>query len=75
LLALLVLTLSGIANAQFKPADYVRTEAMIPMRDGVRLYTQIDAPTNATEKLPLLLLRTPYGLGDLKADQVASLLP
>ena len=75
LLALLVLTLSGIANAQFKPTDYVRTEAMIPMRDGVRLYTQIDAPTNATEKLPLLLLRTPYGLGDLKADQVASLLP
>ena len=75
LLALLVLALPGNTNAQFKPTDYVRTEAMIPMRDGVRLYTQIDAPANASEKLPILMLRTPYGLGDLKADQVASLLP
>ena len=71
LLALLVLTLSGITKAQFKPTDYVRTEAMIPMRDGVRLYTQIDAPANASEKLPILLFRTPYGLGDSKPDQVA----
>src|ERR1044072_2015387 len=72
LLALLVLIIPGIANAQFKPTDYARTEAMIPMRDGVRLYTQIDAPTNTSEKLPILLLRTPYGLGELKADQVAT---
>jgi len=49
LLALLVLTLSENTKAQFKSTDYARTEAMIPMRDGVRLYTQIDAPTNATE--------------------------
>ena len=61
--AILFLILTD-ANAQFKPADYVRTEAMIPMRDGVRLYTQIDAPANASEKLPILILRTPYGLGD-----------
>jgi putative CocE/NonD family hydrolase len=74
LLSLLVLTLPANTNAQFKPADYVRTEAMIPMRDGVRLYTQIDAPANAGEKLPILLLRTPYGLGELKADQVAAAL-
>src|ERR1043165_2359346 len=60
-LALLVLIIPGVANAQFKPTDYARTEAMIPMRDGVRLYTQIDTPTNATDKLPILLLRTPYG--------------
>jgi putative CocE/NonD family hydrolase len=72
LLTLLVLTLSPTSQAQYKPTDYVRTEAMIPMRDGVRLYTQIDAPTNASEKLPILLLRTPYGLGELKADQVAT---
>ena len=75
LVPLFVLTFSTNTEAQFKPADYVRTEAMIPMRDGVRLYTQIDAPTNASEKLPILLLRTPYGLGELKADQVAAALP
>jgi putative CocE/NonD family hydrolase len=74
LLSLLLLTVAGNSNAQFKPADYTRTEAMIPMRDGVRLYTTIDAPVRATEKLPILLLRTPYGLGDIKPDQLATAL-
>ena len=73
-LAGLILTFGGPTQAQLKPSDYVRTEAMIPMRDGVRLYTQVDAPAHATEPLPILLLRTPYGLGDLKPDQVAAAL-
>ncbi|HEX5604732.1 MAG TPA: CocE/NonD family hydrolase, partial [Pyrinomonadaceae bacterium] len=71
--AILFLNLAD-TRAQFKPADYARTEAMIPMRDGVRLYTQIDAPVKASEQLPILLLRTPYGLGDTKADQLAAAL-
>jgi putative CocE/NonD family hydrolase len=62
------------AHAQVAPSDYVRTEAMIPMRDGVRLYTEIDAPKNPGAPLPILLLRTPYGLGDIKPDQLATLL-
>ena len=74
LLALLIVILPGGLAAQTKATDYTRTEAMIPMRDGVRLYTQVDAPS-AAEKLPILLLRTPYGLGDLKAEQVAAALP
>jgi putative CocE/NonD family hydrolase len=41
---------------------YKRTEAMIPMRDGVKLYTVILAPENQTEVLPILLDRTPYGV-------------
>src|SRR5262245_50647446 len=36
-------------------------EAMIPMRDGVKLHTVICSPKNATEQLPILLQRTPYG--------------
>lgn len=74
LLVLLVLTFSAAGYAQLKPSDYTRTEAMIPMRDGVRLYTQIDAPAKAAERLPILFLRTPYGLGDIKPDQIATLL-
>ena len=69
---LLLLAVPFTAHAQLKPSDYVRTEAMIPMRDGVRLYTQIDAPTNATDPLPILFLRTPYGLGSTTAEQVAT---
>ena len=35
---------------------------MIPVRDGVKLHTEIYAPKNATEPLPILLERTPYGI-------------
>jgi len=40
--------------------DFVRLEAMIPMRDGVRLYTIILVPKRV-EKMPILITRTPYG--------------
>jgi putative CocE/NonD family hydrolase len=35
---------------------------MIPMRDGVRLYTKIFVPTDAESPLPFLIERTPYGI-------------
>ncbi len=40
-----------------------RREAMVPMRDGVRLFTVIMIPRGATGPLPILLTRTPYGAG------------
>jgi hypothetical protein len=50
--------------AQLKPAtagfDYVRREAMIPMRDGVKLHAVILLP-NGARHAPILLTRTPYG--------------
>jgi putative CocE/NonD family hydrolase len=49
---------------------FVRTEAMIPMRDGVRLYTVILAPENQTEALPLILNRTPYGVKEWSSDRL-----
>ncbi|HEY1897370.1 MAG TPA: CocE/NonD family hydrolase [Terracidiphilus sp.] len=50
--------------AALKPAtagfDYVRREAMIPMRDGVKLHAVILLP-NGARHAPILLTRTPYG--------------
>lgn len=43
-------------------AGFDSTEALIPMRDGVRLHTWIFTPKGATAPLPLLLTRTPYGI-------------
>ena len=40
-------------------ADYVRREVMIPMRDGVKLYTVIFFKKGTTNG-PILLSRTPY---------------
>src|SRR5918998_1040864 len=51
---------------------YVRTNVMITMRDGVRLNTEIFAPRNARETLPILLLRTPYGVGPNRIRAVNS---
>ncbi|MBW8813050.1 MAG: CocE/NonD family hydrolase [Caulobacterales bacterium] len=39
--------------------DYVKRVVMIPMRDGVRLYTVIIVPKGAKDA-PILLTRTPY---------------
>jgi putative CocE/NonD family hydrolase len=39
-----------------------RTEAMIPMRDGVKLFTVIFTPETQTEALPILIERSPYGI-------------
>ncbi|MGB7022768.1 MAG: CocE/NonD family hydrolase [Candidatus Acidiferrales bacterium] len=45
-------------------ALYTKQDAMIPMRDGVRLHTEIYVPKNSAEKLPFLITRTPYGTND-----------
>lgn len=36
---------------------------MVPMRDGVKLYTAIYSPKNTDATYPILLQRTPYGSG------------
>ena len=42
--------------------DYQRTEAMIPVRDGVKLHVVILKPADITAPLPFLIQRTPYGV-------------
>jgi putative CocE/NonD family hydrolase len=41
---------------------YQRSEAMIRMRDGVKLHVVILKPADITEPLPFLIQRTPYGV-------------
>jgi predicted acyl esterase len=45
----------------------VEREVYIPMRDGVRLSTDIARPRDARGPLPTILVRTPYDLDDLGA--------
>ncbi|MBN2131754.1 MAG: CocE/NonD family hydrolase [Sedimentisphaerales bacterium] len=42
---------------------YTKHEYMIPMRDGVKLYTQVYAPKDRSRTYPFLLLQTPYSVG------------
>lgn len=60
--AFAVLVLAAPAFAQPKDDRFDRTEAMVPMRDGTKLFTIVYTPKNATEPLPIIFLRTPYGI-------------
>ncbi|MEO6316029.1 MAG: CocE/NonD family hydrolase [Chitinophagaceae bacterium] len=44
---------------------YRKKTYMVPMRDGIKLFTVVIEPVNAKQAVPLLLQRTPYG-ADLK---------
>src|ERR1700678_1994385 len=58
--------------------DYIKREAMIPMRDGVKLYTVIVVPRGAKDA-PILLTRTPYNAtaraSRNNSDRMLSILP
>jgi putative CocE/NonD family hydrolase len=49
--------------AQKASERFTKQEAMIPMRDGIKLNTEIYIPKQTTGPVPILLTRTPYGLG------------
>jgi uncharacterized protein len=45
-------------------ALFTKQDAMIPMRDGAKLHTEIYVPKDAKAPLPFFLTRSPYGLHD-----------
>ncbi|WP_306590810.1 CocE/NonD family hydrolase [Geothrix sp. 21YS21S-4] len=55
------------------PQDhYTKREVLIPMRDGVKLFTAIYAPKDATRAYPVLMERTPYGVRPYGPDAFPS---
>ncbi len=69
--------LAAIALASFAHAQepnrvrerYTKYEYMVPMRDGVHLFTSIYVPKDKTKSYPFLLTRTPYSVGPYGVDQ------
>ena len=53
--------------------DYVKRVVMIPMRDGVRLYTVIIIPKGA-RNAPIILTRTPYNAASRASNDNPSML-
>ena len=41
---------------------YAKSETMIPMRDGIKLFTIVYAPKDQSRKYPFLITRTAYGI-------------
>ena len=44
-------------------SGYSKFEYRIPMRDGVELFTSVYLPNDRSKSYPILLRRTPYGVG------------
>src|SRR4051812_20249221 len=42
---------------------YTKHEYAIPMRDGVHLHTDVWTPKDTAREWPILVMRTPYGVG------------
>lgn len=53
----------GSELAVFIAEHYDKQTAPIPMRDGVRLFTTIYTPKHRSTPAPILMHRTPYGVG------------
>jgi putative CocE/NonD family hydrolase len=56
---------NAVAQTAASKADHVRDlytkrEVLIPMRDGVKLFTAIYTPKDSPREFPILLRRTPY---------------
>ncbi len=59
-IAFIFITSTAIAQTDSITA-YKLTTAMIPMRDGIKLFTSILSPVGAKKTVPILMQRTPYG--------------
>ena len=49
-------------------SNYTKFEYQIPMRDGVKLFTSVYVPKDASQPWPIMLQRTPYGVAPYGAD-------
>ncbi len=48
---------------------YTKYEYLVPMRDGVRLFTSVYVPKDTAQSYPFLLTRTPYSVAPYGVDQ------
>ncbi len=78
LLLLLVVGFSVAVFAQNEDStwflnNYYKIERMLPMRDGVRLFTSFYIPKDTVEKHPFLMTRTPYSCAPYGEDKFVQL--
>jgi len=75
--ALFFLGILAPASAKAQGVEYIKShytkyEYRIPMRDGVRLFTSVYIPKDQTQRYPIMLSRTPYGVQPYGVDEYKS---
>lgn len=64
--------LHGFSTAQTEAevkANYTKREQLIPMRDGVKLFTAIYIPRDQSQTYPIMITRTPYTVSPYGPDK------
>src|SRR5262245_30373682 len=61
-------------GVEYVQEHYTKSEHMVPMRDGTRLFTIVYAPKDQSQKYPIMLFRTPYSVGPYGAENFRSAL-
>jgi putative CocE/NonD family hydrolase len=70
LAVVLALPLSVVGQGRdYVRAHYTKHEYMVPMRDGVRLFTSVYIPKDTSRTYPILMMRTPYSVAPYGVDQ------
>lgn len=59
-----------LSDAAFIRENYTKTEYQIPVKDGIKLFTIVYTPNDASskKKYPMLMQRTPYSIGPYGMD-------
>ncbi len=60
---------SAAADSAFIRDNFTKREVMIPMRDGVQLFTSIYSPKDQSKKYPIIIRRTPYSCSPYGVDK------
>jgi putative CocE/NonD family hydrolase len=55
--------------------QYTKYEYRIPMRDGARLFTRVLVPKDTSTTYPILINRTPFGVGPYGPDEYVAIGP
>lgn len=59
-------------SSDFVRSNYTKFEYHVPMRDGVKLFTQVYAPKDASRQYPILMTRTPYSVAPYGSNNYRS---
>ncbi len=59
---------------EYTRAHYTKHDFRIPMRDGVKLFTSVYVPKDASRTFPILMQRTPYSISPYGVDNYRTVL-
>lgn len=67
-LTLPIFSQNSASDSAFIRDSYTKREVMVPMRDGVKLFTSIYTPKDNSQKHPFIIRRTPYSCSPYGAN-------